>query len=58
MTDYFDINLWGIFAMPVGVALCFGPVLLACLAKSPDSTIRDNSKTDTHPLASKPKHDR
>jgi hypothetical protein len=24
-----DMNLWGIFAMPVGVLLCFGPVLVA-----------------------------
>ena len=29
MTDYFDENLWGVFAMPVGLALCFGPVLVA-----------------------------
>lgn len=24
-----DLNLWGIFAMPVGLVLCFGPALLA-----------------------------
>ncbi len=24
-----DLNLWGIFAMPVGVLLCFGPALLS-----------------------------
>ena len=29
MTDYFDENLWGIFAMPVGLLLCFGPVVVA-----------------------------
>ena len=24
-----DMNWWGLIAMPIGVALCFGPVLLA-----------------------------
>jgi hypothetical protein len=24
-----DLSLWGIFAMPVGLVLCFGPALLA-----------------------------
>jgi hypothetical protein len=23
-----DLSLWGIFAMPVGLLLCFGPALL------------------------------
>lgn len=23
-----DLSLWGIFAMPVGLVLCFGPALL------------------------------
>jgi hypothetical protein len=27
--EYFDKNLWGIFAMPVGMVICFGPLLLA-----------------------------
>jgi hypothetical protein len=26
--DFSDVNVWGIFAMPVGVALCFGPAML------------------------------
>jgi len=25
----FDMNWWGVWAMPVGVAICFGPVLVA-----------------------------
>ena len=25
----FDMNWWGLYAMPVGVLLCFGPVLIA-----------------------------
>jgi hypothetical protein len=24
-----DLNLWGIFAMPVGLIFCFGPALIA-----------------------------
>jgi hypothetical protein len=24
-----DLNLWGIFVVPVGVLLCFGPALIA-----------------------------
>ena len=26
---FMDVNLWGIFAMPVGLLLGFGPVLIA-----------------------------
>jgi hypothetical protein len=25
----FDMNWWGVYAMPVGVAICFGPVIIA-----------------------------
>jgi hypothetical protein len=25
----FDMNYWGVIAMPIGVAICFGPVLVA-----------------------------
>jgi hypothetical protein len=24
-----DMNWWGVLAMPIGVAICFGPVLVA-----------------------------
>ena len=24
-----DMNWWGVLAMPIGVALCFGPVIVA-----------------------------
>ncbi len=26
-----DLSIWGVLAMPVGVALCFGPALLVWL---------------------------
>ena len=30
----FDMNWWGIYAMPIGVAICFGPIIVAwALAK-------------------------
>lgn len=25
----FDMNWWGVYAMPVGVAICFGPIIVA-----------------------------
>jgi hypothetical protein len=25
----FDMNWWGVYAMPVGMAICFGPVIIA-----------------------------
>jgi hypothetical protein len=25
----FDMNWWGIVAVPIGVAICFGPVIVA-----------------------------
>ena len=40
----FDMNLWGVYAMPVGVAICFGPVLvawaLACRESKPQPQAR------------------
>jgi hypothetical protein len=27
--DGFDTNWWGVYAFPVGTAICFGPVLVA-----------------------------
>ena len=27
--DAIDSNIWGLLAMPVGLLVCFGPVLLA-----------------------------
>jgi hypothetical protein len=26
--EYLDINLWGVFSLPVGLIFCFGPALL------------------------------
>lgn len=28
MVDFSDMNIWGVFAMPVGLVLCFGPALV------------------------------
>jgi hypothetical protein len=36
---YMDPNYWGIICVPLGVAICFGPALLATLFAS--------DKTDT-----------
>jgi hypothetical protein len=27
--DGFDMNWWGVYAMPLGVVICFGPVIVA-----------------------------
>jgi hypothetical protein len=27
--DGYDMNWWGVYAFPVGCAICFGPVLVA-----------------------------
>lgn len=27
--DGYDMNWWGVYAMPVGLAICFGPILVA-----------------------------
>ena len=29
--DTFDTNFWGLFAMPTGLLLCFGPALIVWL---------------------------
>ena len=34
-----DMNWWGVLAMPIGVVLCFGPVIVAwALAERRDAT--------------------
>jgi hypothetical protein len=41
----FDMNWWGVLAMPIGVALCFGPVLIAwALAERRAEAPEDNRK--------------
>lgn len=47
MTDYFDVNLWGIFAMPLGLILCFGPALAVWLAGELKPKARD-PRSDKH----------
>ena len=52
MTDYIDDNFWGVLAMPVGLLICFGPVLVAwALAEfrepSPEIAKADD-KPDSH----------
>jgi hypothetical protein len=28
MLDYLDSNIWGLLVVPVGVLICFGPVII------------------------------
>lgn len=42
--DYFDINLWGIFAMPVGLILCFGPALVVWLVQELGGNRQDRTR--------------
>ena len=44
--DYFDVNLWGIFAVPVGVLVCFGPALIlwARMESKPESDESEHEK--------------
>jgi hypothetical protein len=40
-----DLSLWGIYTMPIGVAICFGPVLIAWLKEEMKSR-GDDKKND------------
>ncbi len=46
-----DMNYWGVIAMPIGVAICFGPVIvawaLACRKTEPQKQSRPERK-DRH----------
>ncbi len=39
----FDMNWWGLYAMPIGVAICFGPVIVAWALAARTET-RSNQK--------------
>lgn len=39
-----DMNLWGVLAMPIGVVLCFGPVIIAWALAERRDTARDESQ--------------
>jgi hypothetical protein len=40
-----DMNWWGVLAMPLGVVLCFGPVLLAwAMAERKQEAPQENRK--------------
>ncbi len=43
-----DLSLWGIWAMPVGITICFGPALLYWLkmelAAEPETKKKDKTK--------------
>jgi hypothetical protein len=39
-----DLSLWGIYTMPLGLAICFGPVLLAWFKEEMDSRKKDNDQ--------------
>ena len=40
----FDLNLWGVFAMPVGLLIGFGPVLVAWVLHERASSSGKNPK--------------
>lgn len=41
----FDMNWWGVYAMPVGLAICFGPVIVAwALAERRSKSTQPNRK--------------
>jgi len=41
----FDMNWWGVYAMPIGVAICFGPVIVAwALAERRSGPAQDKRK--------------
>ena len=40
----FDLNLWGIFAMPVGLLLGFGPVLIAWMLHERSDSSKNEPK--------------
>jgi hypothetical protein len=40
-----DLNLWGIFAVPVGVLLCFGPALIVWIRQELQSPPSEDPKT-------------
>ena len=40
-----DMNWWGVLAMPIGVVLCFGPVLIAwALAERKEASQENRNK--------------
>ena len=40
-----DMNWWGVLAMPVGVAICFGPVIAAwAMAERREKAAQENRK--------------
>ncbi len=44
MTLTTDYSLWGIWIVPLGVAICFGPVLLAWFKDELDTRGNDNDR--------------
>jgi hypothetical protein len=42
-----DMNWWGVIAMPIGVAICFGPVLIAwALAEGRKEAPQQNNRKE------------
>ena len=39
-----DLSIWGVLAMPLGVALCFGPALLVWLKQELGSAEKDKDR--------------
>ncbi len=44
----FDMNWWGLWAVPLGVAICFGPVIVAWAL----SARKDQSKAESRSIKS------
>ncbi len=40
----FDMNWWGLWSVPLGVAICFGPVILAWAMACRKADAKPNKK--------------
>ena len=43
-----DINYWGLICVPLGLAICFGPVLIATLLTPAPAEEPKSDKTEKH----------
>jgi hypothetical protein len=49
-----DANIWGLLAVPVGVAICFGPALVAWVLLELNSSSETSQKPRRKPRPKKP----
>ena len=47
MISFFDRNIWGFLAVPVGVAVCFGPALLVWVKREYFDRKPDDKKEES-----------